>query len=207
MTPKETMEKVDDFERVGDLLGDACDVAASADAARGQGTARSQRRSAVSSRGDTDDTDTRAAAKAGERRHDAARVLAQAWTEIAGPDVAANTRPVQLKRGRLVVSTSSSAWAHALQDLGEGLKERLNERVGRTVVRKIAFRHAGWEERLGEESGANPAPRQSTETALSQEQSEALAQLDEVDLPAGLRDRIARAMKAAFVRGEQDSVR
>jgi predicted nucleic acid-binding Zn ribbon protein len=201
------MDKVDDFERVGDLLGDACDAAASADAQRDEGSARSQRRSAASSRGDTKGTATRTAGKAGKIRHDAARVLAQAWAEIAGPDVAANTRPVQLKRGRLVVSASSSGWAHALQDMGEDLKERLNERVGRTVVQKIVFRHAGWEERPGEENRPESTTRLSRETALSEEQAEALAQLDEVDLPAGLRDRIARAMKAAFVRGQQDSVR
>ena len=204
MIPTETMDKVDDFERVGDLLGDACDVAASADAQSGEDNTRRQRRSAASSRGDTKDANTR---KAGKARLDAARVLAQAWTEIAGPDIAANTRPVQLKRGRLVVSTSSSAWAHALQDMGEGLKERLNERVGRTAVEKIVFRHAGWEERRGKRNRAESTPRQSTDTVLSQEQREALAQLDKVDLPAGLRDRIARAMKATFVRGQQDSVR
>jgi len=201
------MDKVDDFERVGDLLGDACDTAAATDAPRGESNARSHRGPAASSRGDANDTDARVTGKASMTRHDGARALVQAWTEIAGPDVAANTRPVQLKRGRLVVSAASSSWAHALQDMGEGLKERLNERVGRTVVQKIVFRHAGWEERSGKEDRQETTSRQPRETALSQEQTEALAQLDEVDLPAGLRERIAGAMRAAFVRGQQSSVR
>ena len=42
-----------------------------------------------------------------------------------GPEVAANARPVQLRDGRLVVTTSSSAWAQTLQLMSPMVVERL----------------------------------------------------------------------------------
>ncbi len=133
------------------------------------------------------------------------RALAQAWPEIAGADVAANASPAQLKGGRLVVATSSSVWAHTLQYMSEDLMARINDRLGAGVVTRIVFRHAGWEERpqtgdtapLGYESGARLCPDTFTE-----EQKKALADLADLDLPAATREKMASAMRAAFVRGQ-----
>ena len=44
--------------------------------------------------------------------------------------MAGNARPVQLRDGRLVVTTSSSAWAQTLQLMSEMVRARLNERLG-----------------------------------------------------------------------------
>ena len=163
---------------------------------------------------------------------DPARVLAAAWPDVVGEEVAANARPVHLQRGRLVVTTSSSAWAQTLQLMGEAILARLTERLGAGVVEQVAFRHAGWEERPPAPAGpapAAPAPagsqggpvglgggpeesagggaRRTTRVGLSRDQAEALAAVERLDLPADLREKIIRSMRAAFVRGEQDSVR
>lgn len=152
---------------------------------------------------------------------DSARVVAAAWPEVVGPEVAANARPVHLLRGRLVVSASSSAWAQTLQLMSEAIMRGLTEHVGPGVVHEVVFRHAGWEERPrppeGGQSAAELAARPRAQDSvgpsepgaapLSADQAEAFAVLDELDLPPGLRRTIARAMRAAFVRGEQDSVR
>ena len=76
---------------------------------------------------------------------DTARRVAEVWDEAVGPEIAANARPVQLRQGRLVVSTSSSAWAQSLQFMGEAVRVRLNESLQTDEIRTLFFRHAGWE--------------------------------------------------------------
>jgi hypothetical protein len=72
--------------------------------------------------------------------------LAAVWAEVVGDEVAHNARPAQLRGGRLVVTTSSSAWAQTLQLMSEMIIVRLNGRLGEGAVDKAVFRHAGWED-------------------------------------------------------------
>jgi hypothetical protein len=187
------MAEPEDFDRVGDLLGDFCEAAASP------------------APGPTQSGEKRPSQGAGLARAtgDVARALAAVWPEVAGAEVAANASPVQLKAGRLVVSTSSSVWANTLQYMGEDLIDRLNQRLGPGMVQRVIFRHAGWEERRrGEtadpnrQSGGYDSPAQ-----LSREQEEALAQVEALDIPDAVRESMARAMRASFVRSQRDSVR
>lgn len=143
---------------------------------------------------------------------DPARLLALIWSDVVGAEVAANAHPVQLKAGRLTVTASSAAWAQTLQFMSDEICARLRETLGVGVVEQVVFRHAGWDEpapRRGPQgpAGSSEAPGEARDRSLSPEQKEALAALEALDLPADLRARIARAMEAAFVRGEQDSVR
>ncbi len=182
----------DEFSRLGDLLVDVDDGQAPAVSAGGAGTE----------------------APGGPPR-DLTRLLSAVWPEVAGPEVAANARPVQLKQRRLVVSASSSVWAQTLQLMSEAIVGRLNERLGPGTVERIVFRHAGWDERPRRPQGADPvpppaghpAPETGAESPLTFEQNEALAAVESLDLAPELRDKITRAMKAAFVRGEQGYVR
>jgi hypothetical protein len=143
---------------------------------------------------------------------DPARLLALIWPDVVGAEVAANARPVQLKGGRLTVSASSAAWAQTLQFMSADICARLQETLGAGVVQQVVFRHAGWDEPAPRQApqalvGSSEAPGEARERALSPDQKEALAALEALDLPGDLRARIARAMEAAFVRGEQDAVR
>ncbi|OFV83227.1 MAG: hypothetical protein A2W26_13190 [Acidobacteria bacterium RBG_16_64_8] len=125
-----------------------------------------------------------------------------------GGEVAANTRPVQLRDGRLVVSTSSSAWAQTLQLMGDAIVNRLNERLGSEVVNNIIFRHAGWEE-----PPSRPCPPASQpfsaggREALSAQQRAVLAEVEALDLSPALREKICHAVEAVFIRAQQDPVR
>jgi len=87
------------------------------------------------------------------------------------------------------------------------LKDRMNERLGPGTIEQIVFRHAGWEERKRSGQVEQPPPRPDLSEPLSARQREALAEVKDLDLPPETRERILRAMKASFVRGEQDSVR
>ena len=85
---------------------------------------------------------------------DLSRRLSIIWADAMGPEVAANARPVQLRDGRLVVTTSSSGWAQTLQLMSPMVVERLNEALGGGTVAKAVFRHAGWDPAWGGEQTA-----------------------------------------------------
>lgn len=160
---------------------------------------------------------------------DLAREVARLWPQVVGLEIAANAAPVYLNRRRLVVSTSSPAWAQTLHMMSEDILRRLNERLGLArglahageksgeALESIVFRHAGWQGRLEPErepdcerdgGGAGRGePSGGQGPGLSEEEQEALAAVCELDLPADLKRTMLRAMQASFVRGRQDSVR
>jgi len=206
------MSRDADFARLGDLLGEACGLPPDGGAPRGAAPFGGPSRGAA--RGAPVGAEGRAHSSGSPcPPDDPARLLALAWPEVVGPEVAANARPVQLRRGRLVVSTSSSAWAQTLHLMSDAVASRLNDRLGAGTVEQVVFRHAGWEEqprgggRGGRSAAAPPPEPTDREAPLSAEQREALSALEGLGLNPELRENIARAMRAAFVRDQQDSVR
>lgn len=199
------MSPNEDFDRVGELLGDVCEAA-------GSPTGREVQRRV--------DRDGEARASAGVAPSsgvapvsatDLSRSVALIWPKVAGDEVAANASPVRLKDGRLTVSTSSSVWAHTLQYMEAELVERLNAELGYEVLDQIVFRHAGWEENsrhdVGRDRGELSSARQVGTSGLSADEEAALADVENLDLPAEIREKVARAMRASFVRAQRDSVR
>jgi hypothetical protein len=95
--------------------------------------------------------------------------------------------------------------------MGEAIVVRLNERLGEGTVRRVVFRHAGWEERpRARPSGAAMADDDALAgraAPLSPEHQAALAGVARLGLSPGLEEKITSAMRAAFVRGQQDSGR
>lgn len=166
-----------------------------------------------------------AASSSADKIADVGRLIALFWPEVVGPEIAANARPTCLRNGRLVVATSSPAWAQSLHLLSEHLLHRLQERLAQAQVRaeitKLMFRHAGWDSIPGQSphpqdqaAGATAQPTEqahSSETkltqALSPEQESALAEVEKMSLPSALKDALLRAMRASFVRGGKDFVR
>jgi predicted nucleic acid-binding Zn ribbon protein len=59
------------------------------------------------------------------------------WDDVVGPTLARHARPRRLRRGVLVVAVDDSLWMHELQFLKQELCARLNERMGRAVVRQM----------------------------------------------------------------------
>lgn len=126
-----------DFDRLGDLLP-----------AGGDGTGESTARlPAPVIGGPTIDGRSPSGAAAGAAASaDLNRRLAALWPKAVGAEIAANARPAQLRAGRLVVTTSSSAWAQTLHSMSEMVVARLNEQLGANTIERAVFRHAGWEE-------------------------------------------------------------
>ena len=72
-------------------------------------------------------------------RLDAARAV-EAWPLVAGERVAAQTEQAWMRDGVLTVKVQSAAWRHQLHLQRDAWRQRLNDSLGREVVREIAFR-------------------------------------------------------------------
>jgi predicted nucleic acid-binding Zn ribbon protein len=59
------------------------------------------------------------------------------WNDTVGPTIARHARPRRLRRGVLLVEVDGPEWMHELHFLKRDLRERLNERLGRSVVRDV----------------------------------------------------------------------
>lgn len=73
----------------------------------------------------------------GMRRGVALGRLTREWERVVGPKLAAETAPVGLDDGGLVVAATSSAWAAQLQFLSREVGRRANEVLGRDEVRGV----------------------------------------------------------------------
>lgn len=74
-----------------------------------------------------------------EAAADPVLVITSAWPAIVGDDVAANTRPLELTRGALVVVTRSNAWSQQLAFLSEPVCAAVRDRTG-LAIERIRFR-------------------------------------------------------------------
>ncbi|UBF24893.1 DciA family protein [Kovacikia minuta CCNUW1] len=70
--------------------------------------------------------------------------LLQCWTEVVGPVVAVQTRPLSIQRGVLRVATSSSAWAQNLVFERQRILEKLNAKLLLSLT-DIRFSTAQWQ--------------------------------------------------------------
>ncbi len=64
------------------------------------------------------------------------RLVAE-WGSVVGPRVAAETAPVSLEGGVLVVAASSGPWGAQARFLGEQIRERANETLGTAEVVRV----------------------------------------------------------------------
>ncbi len=62
------------------------------------------------------------------------------WDVVVGSAIARNAQPSWIKKGRLRVRVSDPIWLQELEFVGETIKEKLNEKLGRRAVERIEFR-------------------------------------------------------------------
>lgn len=61
------------------------------------------------------------------------------WAAIVGDTIARHARPLRLRSGVLVVSVDGPDWIHELRYLAADLRARMNEHLGRPVIRDLYF--------------------------------------------------------------------
>lgn len=62
------------------------------------------------------------------------------WPEVVGPVVASRAYPLRIINGTLTVVVSSGPWMQELSFLKGMMKDKLNDRLGSGVVKKIILR-------------------------------------------------------------------
>ncbi len=70
---------------------------------------------------------------------DQARAV-DAWPELAGATIAQQTESIWIRDGQLFIKIPSAAWRHQLHLQREQWKARINEHIGRDVVKDVVFR-------------------------------------------------------------------
>lgn len=63
--------------------------------------------------------------------------IAECWAEIVGPRIAARAAPVRLRGGELTLSAPDAVWRQELTLLGPEVAEKVNQKIGKEVVRRI----------------------------------------------------------------------
>lgn len=118
------------------------------------------------------------------------------WSEIAGEQIAAHTRPDQIKFKKLYLIAESSVWIQHLTFLKPELIEKINAAAGRSLITDVVLR-VGTMERAepvretgesGEVIASVPSPQ-----SLAEAQAHAAAVTDP-ELRAKLTDVIAQAL-------------
>ncbi len=89
------------------------------------------------------------------------------WKEVVGETVARHARPSKIQKGLLFVSVSNSMWMQELQFLKEMVKEKINGRLGRPVIKDIFFVLGGRQPESWEEPEIRPVRHQEPFTELT----------------------------------------
>ncbi len=65
--------------------------------------------------------------------------LLSGWKEIFPPVICKHAKPIGIRGNELIIMVSSSAWLNELSFLKEELKNRLNEKAGKELIKGIRF--------------------------------------------------------------------
>jgi predicted nucleic acid-binding Zn ribbon protein len=84
------------------------------------------------------------------------------WNDVVGTPIARNAQPEKIRNGTLFVKVSSPVWMQQLQFMKELITEKLNQRLGTSVVKNIFF-VVGRIETAATQTEPQAAPRPSSE--------------------------------------------
>ncbi len=61
------------------------------------------------------------------------------WNDLVGDVIARNAQPEKIRNGTLFVKVSSHVWMQQLQYMKDTITDKVNEKLGREVVKNIFF--------------------------------------------------------------------
>lgn len=122
--------------------------------------------------------------------------LFNAWAHIVPERAAANARPVRIRRKELIVHTSTSAWAAALQIDTDALLTRLHKAVPDADIERLVFRMGPLPPMPARVKRQRPPPPLIALEALPESIARELARIDD----DGVREAIARAASTLLSR-------
>lgn len=101
--------------------------------------------------------------------YDPVVLLSAGWGDVVGTDVAANSAPLRIANGTLLVVVPSSAWSHQLSFLAERIVAAVAERLPSAGVERLRFRVGTLPKRGSMGRGHDAAPAARTRTPVAAE--------------------------------------
>jgi len=120
------------------------------------------------------------------------------WNNVVGPTVARNAQPEKIRNGVLFVKVSSPVWMQQLQYMKDLILEKLNQRLGTELVKKIFFVVGGFE---AENENQDEPPRTANK-AVTKEAAPDKQFLDSVRDPE-IRKAFQRLIDSYYRRGNK----
>lgn len=121
------------------------------------------------------------------------------WDETVGPTIALHAQPDKIRRGTLFVKVTAPAWMQQLQYMKDMIAEKLNQRLGKEVVKNIFFV-------VGKVETEGPPPKHEQSQATGRSQPESKFRLDEEQLRSirdpEIRQSLQRLFEAQSRRGK-----
>ena len=111
------------------------------------------------------------------------------WNSTVGATIARNAQPEKIRNGTLFVKVASSTWMQELQYMKDVISEKLNDSLGRTVVKNIFFY-------VGKLDDKTPGPK-GQETSASDSPARE-SRLDEEELRSVKDPEIRRGLKRLY---------
>ncbi len=107
------------------------------------------------------------------------------WNETVGITIARNAQPEKIRNGTLFVTVSGSIWMQQLQYMKEMIADKLNQRLGKQVVKNIFFvvGRVNYEEA---QSTALPRPSQPSSVPVKKLDDEVLHSINDPALRQSL---------------------
>lgn len=75
------------------------------------------------------------------------RKVLKLWDRVVGESIASHTRAYRVQKGKLWVRVDSSSWLNELLFFKEKIKEKINQELGKGVIREVYFRMGRVEKR------------------------------------------------------------
>jgi hypothetical protein len=113
------------------------------------------------------------------------------WNETVGETIARNAQPEKIRQGTLFVKVSNSVWMQQLQYMKDTIAEKLNQALGKEVVKNIFFVLGNVEAKVPE----TKTPEAKTSPLQSPAPSEPPSKLDEETLNSIEDPDIRRALR------------
>ncbi len=113
------------------------------------------------------------------------------WDETVGPTIARHAQPEKIRRGTLLVKVSAPTWMQQLQYMKDMIVEKLNQRLGKEVVKNIFFV-------VGKVETEGPPPKHEQSQATDRSQPESKSRLDEEQLRSIRDPEIRQSLQRLF---------
>jgi predicted nucleic acid-binding Zn ribbon protein len=127
------------------------------------------------------------------------------WAEIVGEKTASVTIVDNVRDGVLYVTCRDSIWAQQLHFLRPVLIEKLNERLGKGVIKEIRLSGVGFRKGQKREDAEEQPEKSEVKVTLTEEEVEGIAKIAEIVEDPGMAERVARGLKASLILAKKKS--